>query len=118
MLDVVFDNPGQPPTKTTFKDPRKLAAWGYDGQVVADWRPPTTAITYDGVAPDILPRGSDARAWVERNAQQIERQTEGIRNAGLKALYHTDMIVLPTGWSNGTARAFSTRAGRSASRNR
>ena len=96
MLDVVFDNPGQPPTKTTFKDPRKLAAWGYDGQVVADWRPPTTAITYDGVAPDILPRGSDARAWVERNAQQIERQTEGIRNAGLKALYHTDMIVLPT----------------------
>ena len=96
VFDVVFDNPGQAPTETSFKNPRKLAAWGYDGQVVADWKPPTTAITYDRVAGDILPRGSSARAWVLRNAQQIERQTEAIHAAGLKALYHTDMIVFPT----------------------
>jgi hypothetical protein len=96
VLDVVFDNPGQPPTRTSFKDPRKLAVWGYDGQVVADWRPPTTAITYDSVARDIFPRGSSARGWVERNAREIERRTEAIHAAGLKALYHTDMIVFPT----------------------
>src|SRR5262249_55909082 len=72
ILDAVFDNPGQAPTRTTFKDPRKLAAWGYDGQVVADWRPPTTAITFERLQPNIFPPGSDALTWVERNAAQVE----------------------------------------------
>ena len=96
ILDAVFDNPGQAPTRTSFKDPRKLAAWGYDGQVVADWRPPTTAITFERVEPDIFPPGSDALAWVEHNAAQIEARTRQIHAARLKALYHTDMIILPT----------------------
>jgi hypothetical protein len=96
ILDAVFDNPGQAPTRTSFKDPRKLAAWGYDGQVVADWRPPVTAITFERLEPDIFPHGSDALAWVEHNAAQIEARTSQIHGARLKALYHTDMIILPT----------------------
>jgi hypothetical protein len=96
ILDAVFDNPGQAPTRTSFKDPRKLAAWGYDGQVVADWRPPTTAITFERLEPDIFPPGSDALAWVERNAAEIEARTAQIHAAGLRALYHTDVILLPT----------------------
>jgi hypothetical protein len=95
-LDAVFDNPGQAPTRTSFEDPRKLAAWGYDGKVLADWRPPTTAITFERLEPDIFPPGSDALAWVEQNAAQIEVRTRQIHAAGLKALYHTDMITLPT----------------------
>jgi hypothetical protein len=96
ILDAVFDNPGQAPTPTSFKDPRKLAAWSYDGQVIADWRPPTTAITFERLEPDIFPPGSDALAWVEQNAARIEARTSQIHGAGLKALYHTDMMILPT----------------------
>src|SRR5215472_4616950 len=37
LFDMALDDPGLPPVTTSFKDPRKLAEYGYDGRVVADW---------------------------------------------------------------------------------
>lgn len=96
VLDMVQDNAGQPPTRTSFKDPHKLAAYGYDGQIIDDFRPPTTAVTLDSFDAQIFPRGSTARAWVQRNAARIEARLAAIHAAGLKALYHTDLILFPT----------------------
>jgi hypothetical protein len=95
ILDMALDTPGEPPVQSAFKDPHTLARYGYDGRVVADWRPPTAAVTYESLDPGLLPRGSDARAWIDATAAQIDATTRALRAAGLKALYHTDMILLP-----------------------
>ena len=34
VLDMVQDNPGEPPQPSAFRDPRHLADWGYNGQVI------------------------------------------------------------------------------------
>lgn len=96
ILDMIQDNPGQAPQTSSFRNPHKLRAYGYDGQIVNDFRPPTTAVTLDSLSGEIFPPGSRARAWVQRNAAQIEARTREIHATGLKALYHTDMILLPT----------------------
>lgn len=96
IFDMVLDTPGLAPARSAFRDPRTVAALGYDGQVIANWRPPTTAITFESFERGVLPQGSSARAWVERNARAIDAQTAATHGAGLKVLYHTDMVVLPS----------------------
>jgi len=84
ILDMVQDNPGEPPQPSSFRDPHQLADWGYNGQVieaVAD-----SCETFDAISPDILPQESDAR--LERKAQQNHA-------AGLKAYAWFQFIVLP-----------------------
>ena len=96
-LNAVFDNPGQGALQSAFQDPRTLARLGFSHQVVADWRPPTAAITYAQLpGPAAFPAGSQARSWVERAAERIAQRTAAIHSAGLKALYHTEMVLLPT----------------------
>jgi hypothetical protein len=95
ILDMVESNPGEPLTQSSFNDPRKLRGYGYTGQIVNEWRPPQTAITFDTLSPEIFPSGSDARAWVEQNAARIDARIQEIHAAGLKALYFTDIIILP-----------------------
>ncbi|WP_218952262.1 hypothetical protein [Amycolatopsis anabasis] len=95
LLDMVHSNPGEPPTRTRYNDPRTLARSGHNAQVVNEFRPPHTAITFDGFDTRVFPAGSDARAWVERNAASIEARIRSIHSAGLRALYFTDLIVLP-----------------------
>jgi hypothetical protein len=96
ILDMVQNNPGEPLTRTSFNSARKLAGCGYGGQVIDEFRPPTTAVTFDSLDRNIFPAGSSARAWVHDNAQRITARIQEIHAAGLKAIYHTDMILLPT----------------------
>ncbi|SDY41279.1 hypothetical protein SAMN05216215_102649 [Saccharopolyspora shandongensis] len=95
LMDMVHSNPGEPPTRSAYNDPRTLAAHGHNAQVVNEFRPPHTAITFDGFDERIFPPGSDARAWVEWNAATIDERIRQIHDAGLRALYFTDIIVLP-----------------------
>jgi hypothetical protein len=65
VMDMVQDNPGEPQQPSAFRDPRHLADWGYNGQVIeagAD-----SCETFDAIAPDVLPKDSEARIWIERN---------------------------------------------------
>jgi hypothetical protein len=96
LFDMALDDPGLPPISTSFKDPRKLREYGYDGRVVGDWRPPTAAVTFRSLGEDLFPPGSGALAWVEDSAREIDRQTRALHAAGLRALYHTDMVLFPT----------------------
>ncbi|MET8947060.1 hypothetical protein ABZX30_26700 [Streptomyces sp. NPDC004542] len=95
ILDTVMCNPGEGVVLTAFNDTRRLRDYGYNAQVVSEWHPPSAAITYDSLAADILPQGSDERTWVETNAGRIEARIRQIRAAGLKALYFIDIITLP-----------------------
>jgi hypothetical protein len=93
MLDMVQDNPGEPPQPSVFRDPRKLADWGYNGQVIeaqAD-----SCETFDALAPGLLPPGGEARIWIELHAQALEHQAQQAHAAGLKAYAWFQFIVLP-----------------------
>ena len=93
VLDMVFDNPGEAPQPTAFRNPQRLADWGYNGQVIeaeAD-----SCQTFDAIAPDVLPEGSEARVWIEQHAQDLELKAEHAHAAGIKAYAWFQFIVLP-----------------------
>lgn len=93
ILDMVQDNPGEPQQASAFRDPRQLAGWGYNGQVIeaqAD-----SCETFDAIAPDILPPGSEARIWIEQHAQALELKAQQAHAAGIRALAWFQFIVLP-----------------------
>jgi len=93
VLDMVQDNPGEPQQPSAFRDPRKLAGWGYNGQVieaVAD-----SCETFDAIAPDIMTPGGEARLWIEQHAQSLEIKAQQAHAAGIKAYAWFQFIVLP-----------------------
>lgn len=95
LLDMVQSNPGESVVLSAFNDAHRLAQYGYNAQVVNEFTPPTTAITYDSLNPQIFPENSDERVWVQTNAGRIDARIRQIHEAGLKALYFTDIITLP-----------------------
>jgi hypothetical protein len=93
VMDMVHNNPGEPLQTTAFRDPRTLATLGYNGQVImaeAD-----SCESFDAIAPDALPKGSDARAWIDQHAQALEKQAAQAHSAGIKAYAWMQFIVLP-----------------------
>lgn len=64
---MVQAKPGEPMTESRYNDPRTLASYGYDGQVINEFRPPHTGVAFDTVDDRIFPPGSEARARVEEN---------------------------------------------------
>ncbi|MDS1032202.1 hypothetical protein RDV77_06190 [Porphyromonadaceae sp. NP-X] len=95
IIDMVHHNPGDKRTVTAFTNPQKLIDYHFNGQVVNEFTPPTCAITYDNLNPDIFPIGSKERQWVEDLASRIDDQIADIHAKGLKAYYFTDIIVFP-----------------------
>lgn len=93
VLDMVHNNPGEPPTVTAFNDPQRLAAWGYSGQVINDFA--QAAITYDAYDKTTFPEGSDERRWVLAKAADIDRKIAVAHGAKLPVYFFTDIIVLP-----------------------
>jgi hypothetical protein len=93
VLDMVQDNPGEPQQASAFRDPRKLADWGYNGQVieaVAD-----SCQTFDAMGPDILTKGGEARIWIEQHARSLEIKAQQAHAAGIRAYAWFQFIVLP-----------------------
>jgi hypothetical protein len=93
VLDMVYDNPGEPPQPLAFRDPKHLADWGYNGQVIeagAD-----SCQTFDAIAADILFNDPEARKWIEQHAQLLESHARATRAAGLKPYAWFQFIELP-----------------------
>lgn len=90
---MVYDNPGEPPTRTWFKDPSNLAAWGYTAGA-----PPwmvQCALTYDGFHDGLVPRDSRERRWIEAHAGRVRHELGRWRAAGLDVFPFTDFLVVP-----------------------
>lgn len=96
ILDMVHHNPAEGYTQTSFSNPEKLVEYGYNGQVINDFKFVHCAITYDSFDSSIFPKGSESRKWVEEAAAHIDKQIKAAHNAGIKAYCFTDIIVLPT----------------------
>jgi hypothetical protein len=93
IMDMVQDNPGELPQKTSFRDPRRLADWGYNGQVIeagAD-----SCETFDAIDPALLPKGDSARVWIEQRAKSLEQLAEKAHAAHIKAYAWMQFVVLP-----------------------
>ena len=93
IIDMVHNNPGEPLQATAFRDPRKLAGLGYNGQGIqaeAD-----SCETFDAIAPDMLAQSSVERTWIEQHAQALELQAKQAHDAGIKAYAWFQFIVLP-----------------------
>ena len=95
ILDMVHNNPGEPLTKTVFNDPVYLAKNQFTGQVINDFSFAHAAITFDKLNPQIFPKGSKERLWVENSANKIRENIDKAHKAGIKVYYFTDIIVLP-----------------------
>ena len=93
VLDMVHNNPGESPQPSSFRDPRKLAEWGYNGQVLL--AEAEACETFDALAPDILPKNGDARLWIEEHAQKLEKLAARAHAAGIKAYAWMQFSVLP-----------------------
>ncbi len=93
LLDMVHDNPGEPHQATAFRDPVFLAKLGYTGRVPR-WFV-QCAVTYDAFDPDVVPRGSKARAWMDREAERDEAGIAAAHAAGLQVYPFTDILVIP-----------------------
>jgi hypothetical protein len=93
ILDMVQDNPGERQQPSAFRDPHKLFDWGYNGQVIeaeAD-----SCETFDAIAPGLLPKGSQARTWIEQHSEALELKAQQAHDAGIKAYAWFQFIVLP-----------------------
>jgi hypothetical protein len=93
VIDMVQDNPGEPQQPSAFRDPQMLASWGFNGQVIeaqAD-----SCETFDAISPDIVPKGSEARTWIEQHAASLELKARQAHAAGIKAYAWFQFIVLP-----------------------
>ncbi|HEY3761195.1 MAG TPA: hypothetical protein VGN23_05560 [Verrucomicrobiae bacterium] len=93
VMDMVHNNPGEPLQTTAFRDPRRLSELGYNGQVImaeAD-----SCESFDAIAPGVLPKGSDARRWIDSHARTLESLASQAHAAGIKAYAWMQFIVLP-----------------------
>ena len=95
ILSMVNDNPGEEPTRTSFKDPQKLKDYGYNGIILNDFKFVQACITFDSFDSTIFPEGSESRRWVLQAASELKKKITRYHAAGLKVYCFTDIIVLP-----------------------
>ncbi len=95
ILDMVHHNPGEEPYKTEFNNPAVVKEMGYNGKVYFLFESPALAINWESVDPDILPVGSDERAWVDDKAKQIHDMHEACKAEGLDIYAMSDLILFP-----------------------
>ncbi len=93
MLDMVHVSPGEPAPTTAFLDPRTLAPYGYNGQVILSLIEGVP--TFDTLTTTLIPDGSAERIWSGRIALHIQKQIDDAHMAGLKCFAWIQLIVFP-----------------------
>jgi hypothetical protein len=94
-MDMVHDNPGEPPFVTAFNDPAKLREMGYDAKCFQLFDSALLGLTWDEFDPAIFPAGSEGRRWVLDKAADLTRRYQEVKDAGLQVYCMADLILLP-----------------------
>lgn len=105
-LAGLIENPGEPPIETRYRDPRELAALGYNALAIYE----TTAIS--GLASIDAVDDDELRRWVGAHLEQIGRTIEAAAGAGLAVYLFYDMLVLPAASVQRHAREWTCRNAR------
>jgi hypothetical protein len=95
LLDMVHNNPGEPPFITHYNDPSFLKQLGYQSKVYELFEGAQFGIDWSSIDPDIFAAGSPERAWVNQKAADLDKLYTATKQAGLSVYCHTDMIVFP-----------------------
>lgn len=97
ILDMVHHNPGEARYETAYEDPQVIRAMGDNGKVFFLFDSPMLAVNWESVDPEILPKGSPGRAWVDAKAAQLDARHAACKRAGLKVYAMSDLILFPKG---------------------
>lgn len=89
---MVHDNPGEAAFDTGFRNPEKLAEYGYNGQV---FKHLNCAADFSSFDPDLFPEGSLERLWISGLRKTIRKEIAAAKQAGLSVYFHIDLFVLP-----------------------
>ncbi|MDF7799587.1 hypothetical protein P4C99_08925 [Pontiellaceae bacterium B1224] len=95
ILDMVHHNPGEAPYDSAYVDPAVIKEMGYNGKVYFLFESPSLAINWESVDPDILPKGSADRQWVDAKAAQIKTMQAECKEAGLSVWAQSDLMLFP-----------------------
>ncbi len=93
LMDMVFNNPGEEPTVTKYKDPEFLKETGYNG-MVPHWNI-QCALTYDSFEKGIIPENSKERKWILNKQVQLKKKLAEAGKAGMPVYPFIDVLVLP-----------------------
>lgn len=94
-MDMVHNNPGEPPTQTQFTQPDILRAYGYDSQVFFLFDAAQFGVDWQVLNADVLPEGSKEYEWMMEKRLSITQKYDGAKRAGLRVYCMLDMLVLP-----------------------
>jgi hypothetical protein len=95
ILDMVHHNPGEALYDSAYVDPAVIKEMGYNGKVYFLFESPSLAINWESVDPDILPKGSVEREWVDAKAAQIKAMQADCKEAGLSIWAQSDLMLFP-----------------------
>ncbi len=95
ILDMVHHNPGEKLTVSKFEDPQVVRETGFNGKVYFLFDSPTLAVNWESVDPEILPKGSPDREWVDKKTARIDAQHAACKAAGLKVYAMGDLVLFP-----------------------
>ncbi|WP_299668873.1 hypothetical protein [uncultured Polaribacter sp.] len=95
ILDMVHHNPGDKPYESAYNDPSVIKQMGYNGKVYFLFESPALAINWESVDPDILPKGSEERKWVDNKAAQIKKMHADSKAQNIDIYAMSDLILFP-----------------------
>ncbi|WP_199271525.1 hypothetical protein [Cellulophaga sp. L1A9] len=95
ILDMVHHNPGETPYVSKYNDPAVIKEMGYNGKVYFLFESPALAINWESVDPDILPKGSKLRKWVDEKADQIKQMHKASKAEGIAIYAMSDLVLFP-----------------------
>lgn len=95
ILDMVHHNPGDKPYESAYNDPSVIKKMGYNGKVYFLFESPALAINWESVDPDILPKGSKERQWVDSKAEQIKKMHAESKAQGIDIYAMSDLVLFP-----------------------
>lgn len=98
--DMIHNNPGLAPYDSDYRNPEFLTKRGYDAKVFDLFDCAQFGLLWDKLTEKtgrraVFPQDSEARAWVLKRKEELRREYDATRNAGLKVCFMMDIIVLP-----------------------
>jgi hypothetical protein len=85
-------NPGESPPATSFDDPDKLAARGFNAVTILNHE---LCANFSTVSPLVYPEGSVAASWLDSVREGKQRELASYKARGLQVISKLDMVVLP-----------------------
>jgi hypothetical protein len=93
LLDMTHANPGEGYPNSQFVNPKFLAGWGYNGQVIGSIGGIQTLVQ---LAPGLIAEGRVERDWAMKRAESVRQHVRAAHAAGIHCFAGTDRFLFPS----------------------